>query len=120
MASLPSYVKIRLEGFAEQRESALLRTEMESGPPKQVKIKSRVMVTRPVVLEINTLANYNAFVVWFRDTIHEGADWFDWLDPVSNTTKQVRFSGGGLDAAPVSGTAGYWLIRGMKLEGWGV
>ena len=45
MATWPSYAGIRHEGFAEQRESALMRTEMESGPPRQTKVRSRVLVT---------------------------------------------------------------------------
>ena len=120
MPSLPSYAKILLEGFAEQRESALIRTEMESGPPKQARIKSRVMVTRPVQIRLDTLTDYKSFITWFRDDIHEGADWFDWVDPVSGTTKSVRFNGGSLDAAPVASTSSAWVIRGLKLEGWGV
>lgn len=119
MSSLPAYVKIRLEGFAEQRESGLLRTEMESGPVKQVRIKSRVMVTRPVQLLFDTKADYLSFVTWYRDTIHEGADWFDFTDPVSNTTKSGRFDGNGIDAAPTSAIAGAWIIRGLKIESWG-
>ena len=118
MAALPSYASIHLDGYAEQRESALMRTEMESGPPKQAKIKSRVMVTRPVTIRVNTLADYQAFVVWFSDTINEGADWFDWLDPISNTTKQARIQGGALDASPMGSINGAWVMR-AKLETWG-
>ena len=120
MASLPSYAKILVEGFGEQRESALMRTEMESGPPKQAKIKSRVMITRPVSIYIDTLDNYKLFVTWFSVTINEGSDWFDWTDTVSGTTKSVRFNGGGMDAFPVGKIDGPWTIRGLKLEGWGV
>ena len=120
MATFPSYAKILLDGFGEQRESALLRTEMESGPQKQVKIKSRVMVTRPVQIILPSKADYNSFITWYRDTINEGANWFDWLDPVSSSTKSVRFNGSGIDASPLALLNGHWVIRGLKLEGWGI
>lgn len=120
MPVFPSYAKLLREGFSEQRESALLRTEMESGPPKQARVKSRVMVTRPVKIMLDNLADYQAFVEWFATDLAEGALWFDWADPVSGTTRQVRFVGGGLSAAPVAVVAGHWTIDGLRIEGWGV
>lgn len=118
MPTLPTAAHILLDGFAEQRESALMRTEMESGPPKQARIKTRVMVTRPVILRFDSRADYQAFIVWYRDTIHEGADWFDWTDPVSNTVKNGRFTGT-IDAGPAGYMPGAWRVRGLKIESWG-
>ena len=117
MATFPAYAKLLSNGFAEQRESALLRTEMESGPPKQAKIKSRVMVTRPVTILLQSRADYQSFVEWFSTAINEGADWFDWRDPVSGATKQARFVGEGLEAT-ASGALCLWSIN-AKLETWG-
>ena len=117
MAAFPSYAKIALSGFAEQRESALLRTQMESGPPKQAKVRSRVMVTRPVTILLGSLSDYQSFITWFSQTIHEGADWFDLTDPVTGTTKSARFVGGGLDATP-NGTKNAWSIK-ANIETWG-
>lgn len=120
MAAFPSYAKILRDGFGEQRETALMRTEMESGPPRQVKVRSRVLVSRPVRIFVETKADYLAFVSWFRDTLNEGADWFDWLDPVDGTTKSVRFAGGGMVGEPAGSVNTGWFISGLKLEGWGV
>lgn len=117
MSSFPSYAKIALAGFAEQRESALMRTQMESGPPKQAKVRSRVMINRPVSILLSSLADYQAFVLWFSQTIHEGADWFDFTDPVDGTTKSARFVGGGLDAVP-SDSKNAWSIK-TNIETWG-
>ena len=117
MATFPAYAKILAAGFAEQRESALLRTEMESGPPKQAKIKSRVMVVRPVSILLQSRADYMSFVEWFSETLNEGANWFDFTDPVTNTVKQARFVGGGLEASPQAGLT-LWTID-TKIETWG-
>lgn len=117
MATFPAYAKILQTGFAEQRESALLRTEMEDGPPKQARIKSRVMVTRPVTIQLQTKTDYQNFIAWFSTTINEGADWFDWTDPVSNTVKSTRFVSGTLEATPAGGLR-VWNIQ-AQLETWG-
>ena len=117
MPTFPTYAKLLADGYAEQRDSALLRTEMEDGPPKQAKIKSRVMVTRPVKILIQSRADYLNFVQWFATDLAEGSAWFDFVDPVSGTTKQARFVGGGLEASPQAGLA-LWTIP-LKIETWG-
>jgi len=90
MSALPSYVSIMLSGFGEVRDTGVQRTEMESGPPKQLKVKSRVLVTRDCVLRVASLAEYLTFITWFETTINFGADWFDFADPVTATTKSAR------------------------------
>ena len=118
MPAFPSYATLLLDGFAEQRESALLRTEMEDGPPKQARIRSRVMITRPVRILFRSKADYLNFVIWFAETLNEGALWFDFADPVSKTTKQARFVGGGLDGSPLAPNLTAWAVS-TKLETWG-
>lgn len=117
MAAFPSYASIALTGYAEQRESALMRTQMESGPPKQAKVRSRVMVTRPATILLASLSDYQSFVLWFAQTIHEGADWFDFTDPVDGATKSARFVGGGLNAIP-NQSKNAWSIK-TSIETWG-
>ncbi len=116
MAALPAYVEILLDGYSEQRGSALLRTEMEDGPPKQARIRSRVLVTRPATLRVTSRVNYLSLVAWYSETLNEGADWFDFADPVSGTTKAARFVGGGFDATPQSGLE-TWFIK-TQIETW--
>ncbi|HHJ11889.1 MAG TPA: hypothetical protein ENK00_01810 [Chromatiales bacterium] len=89
MAVFPTYGRILLDDYGEEPSPATLRTDMESGPPKQVQVLSRVMVTRTVtVLYTNT--EYKNFKTWFRDTVSRGADWFDFVDPVDGVTRQSR------------------------------
>lgn len=119
MATLPTYAKLFLAGYKEKRESALIRTEMESGPPKQAKIRSRVMVTRSVSIQFNTLSDYQSFVSWFSTTINEGADWFTFTDPVSGLSSTGRFVCNGFDASPMAAVSGAWVINGLSIETWG-
>lgn len=117
MATLPAYCKILSAGYAEQPESTVLRTEMESGPPKQARVRSKGMVNRPVKISILALADYNSFVVWVRDTLAGGSGWFDYTDPVSAGTKTARLVGGKYEAVPGQGLRG-WVIT-ATFETWG-
>lgn len=118
MASLPTYAKVLLAGFGEAREPGVVRTEMESGPPKQLKTKSRVMVRRPVTLRFASKADYLSFITWFSTTINQGADWFDWADPVSGTTRSARIADGALgQATPAADLSGAWTVA-TTFEAW--
>lgn len=117
MATFPTTGKLLFPGFAEQREPAALRTDTENGPPKQLMVRSRVMVTRPVTY-LFAKADYTAFVAWVRDTTNNGVDWFDWTDPVDGVTKQARIVGGDIsDAKPRQGHFSHWTVT-FKLETW--
>lgn len=117
MPTFPAYARIARSGYSEQRESALLRTEMESGPPRQARIKTRVMITRPITIRLDTKAHYLAFIAWFSTELGEGAAWFDFPDPISGTAKPARFVGGGLEGTPGAGLS-FWEIK-TKIETWG-
>lgn len=120
MATWPTYARLKFRPFAEQRESGLLSTEMESGPPKVVVVKSRVMVRRPVEVGFRGRADYLAFLSWFRTDLKQGSKWFDWLDPVTNTVRQARIAKGELgDASPVRPLSvdGGWRLT-LTLETW--
>lgn len=117
MSTLPSYVQILRQGFGEIRESGVQRTAMESGPPKVLKVKSRVLVTRELVLRVSSEANYASFITWFQTTINQGADWFTWTDPVDATSKSARIVTLGR-ATPDAALANAWRFP-VTLETWG-
>ena len=117
-ATFPSYAKLLIAGFGEQAAPGVLRTQMESGPAKQLKTKSRVEVQRPARIRVMSKADYLLFMVWFKTTINQGADWFDWTDPVAGSTVSARIVGGQLGAAqPMAGIAGGWVIP-CTIETW--
>lgn len=117
MATFPSYAVLLADGFAQQRESGVQRTEMESGPPKQLKVKSRVLVRRTVVYALRSLADYNSFVTWFQTTVNFGADWFTWTDPVDSASKNARIVGQIDEEAPVVPALADWRVS-FILETW--
>ena len=117
MPSLPSYVTVSFDGFSVKQDSALLRSEMESGPPKQAKIKSRVMIVSEVTFILSSRVNYQYFMTWFNTTLQYGSLWFDWVNPISEQTEQVRIKGGDISATPVNSTFTHWNIK-ASLESW--
>jgi len=118
VAAFPSYAKLLLDGFAEQRESAVLRTDMEVGPPRQTVVRSRVMKRRTVRIYLSSKTDYLNFQSWYSTTIREGSDWFDWTDPVDGVTKSARFTGN-FSASPLADKNGPWVVSGLTIEVWG-
>jgi hypothetical protein len=112
----PDTAKVLLEGYAEARESALLRTEMESGPPKQARVRSRLLTTRQFTVGFATAGDYLAFLDWYRDELSEGAAWFEFFDAVRDTLVQARFAEGGL-SAQAEFELEVWKMP-VRLESW--
>lgn len=117
MATLPSYVNILYSGYSQKRETALLRSEMEYGPPKQAKIKSLVMITRAAKLYIASKTDFQSFETWYRNDLNEGVSWFYMTDPVAGGTLTARFVGGGYTATPMTPDMENWEI-GVQIESW--
>ena len=115
--TFPAYAKIQFAGYSQQRESAIMRTEMESGPPRQTKVRSKVMLTRNVKLYFASLADFQSFEAWYAAELSLGALWFNFPDPVSGTTVSGRFVGGGYSAMPLVGGLAAWIVD-AKIESW--
>lgn len=93
MAAFPPTVKI---GFpkAENPASAILRTEMERGIAKQRRMSADVMVKQEVTAFFDTAQQATEWESWFYGSIGAGADFFDWRDQRTGTTRQVRIVDG--------------------------
>jgi hypothetical protein len=115
--AFPTYAKLLHEPYRVQREPAVLRTDMESGPPKQAKLKSRVMVTRELAYAFGSITDYTNFLTWFKTDINRGASWFDWTDPVDGVVKQARIVAGTLDEERPNRQMDVWVIS-FKIETW--
>lgn len=117
----PACGPLLLGGFSEQPESRVARTEMESGPAKQRRVRARRMVQRPVAY-LYTAERYLGFKAWIDAT--EG-DWFEWLDPADGLVKLARVVGTpgqpayeGKPYAESPGAPLSWEVS-FKIETWG-
>lgn len=119
MPTWPSYAHILHAGYSVTRESALQRTDMESGPPKQARVRSRVMVRRALTVRLDAKADYLNFIDWFAVTIKEGALWFDWTDPIDGQSKPARIvASEGIDQSPLGPRQSQWRVP-LIIETWG-
>lgn len=118
MATLPSYVKILFDGYQQTRESGILRTEFENGPPRQARFKSRVMITRQAKLYIDSNADFQTFETWFKNDLQGGALFFTMTDPATKSSIEARFVGGTYSVRPLSSTWNKFEIT-CQIESWG-
>lgn len=118
MATLPSYVRVLFDGYSEEKESGIIRTEFENGPPRQARFKSRTMKTRAAQLFIESKANFLAFETWFADDLEQGALFFNMTDPIRGTTIEARFVGGVYTAQPMTAALNLWRVD-CQIESWG-
>lgn len=91
MAVLPDYAKFLAEGYGEDLNWQVRRSDMDRGIGKQRPGISKPLRVRKGTLLIHTKANKMAFEEWLG-TIGGGTGWFDYTDPAQgNTEVQARF-----------------------------
>lgn len=94
MATFPTYATIAVEGYAEEADHGVLRTEMDSGIAKQRARWSMPIVTRSATIIVLSDADKEAFDEWVDDELMGGAGWFDFKVPRSSRIVQARIVGG--------------------------
>ncbi len=116
--AFPTYGTTLLAGFAGQPESVVSRTEFETGPAKQYKLKSQTGVRRDPAIQYSD-SEFASFESWFRGAeCNWGAGWFDWTDPRDGQTKTARVFGGDYQyRSESSGEGGplHWVVT-LQLE----
>lgn len=109
MAVLPSYVVVLLDGYSEEFDAGVIKSDMERGLSKYRVGQSRVVTTVAVNLAFESADDANSFEAWYFNEIKR-IGWFDFLDPRTNSLRSVRFKGGALgQLQPMSG--GFGLSR---------
>ena len=96
MATFPAYAKVMLEGYSEERDYGVLRTEMDGGLANQRARWTKPIVTRSVIIRVMDKTDKALFDEWMRDDLNGGVGWFDFTDPLDSTVKQARIVGGKL------------------------
>lgn len=95
--------------YTETETSNVLRTQYERGDIKQVR-RSALRRKEYSITFLFTSAEFTTFKTWYEDTALDGALKFDYLDPVTNTTREYRIKGGGYSAQPVSPSCTHWYV----------
>lgn len=115
MAMLPSYVRILLDGYSEDSDPSVERTEMEEGFPRQRIVNSDIRMTMNVNLIFERKEYAQMFWDWYRNDI-DRIEFFQIRHPRTRELITVRFVGGKIGAEmPVKGGFGI-TTRQCQLE----
>lgn len=92
MASWPGTLpQNQFRGLSDEREVAVVRSNMDAGPAKQRRRFSAAVRTLTVPIILNG-AQKQTFDTFFITTLAEGALSFAWTDPVTDSALNLRFT----------------------------
>lgn len=117
MNVFPTYATLIFDGFSEDFEKSIMRTEFDSGLPRQAPTKSRAMHFRTLTYNLCSKTDYLSFLNWYDNDLGRGAYWFLWLDPVSGKNLRARIFEGDIKAVPLEKTLNKWNVT-FRLETW--
>lgn len=112
--SFPSIGILTTSGFTESPQKNMIRTQMEHGFAKQAQ-RSAVNIVRRNVRYVFSEAEYATFKTFFYDTSSNGTSFFNWTDPVDNTSKDTRVVDGAFSATPLTGAWNHYQVT-MQFE----
>lgn len=93
MANLPTYCRFVADGFGEEFDASVERTEMERGVAKQRIINTDVIVELSGTILFGSKQATEDFLEWYFDTIGR-IDWFTMRDPRTRKQITARFKAG--------------------------
>lgn len=108
--AFPSIGILTTSGFTEMPDPNIVRSQMETGFAKQAK-RSSVNLIRRNVNYVFTEAEYATFKTFFFDTSANGTLFFDWDDPVTGTTIEVRVVEGNYSMTPLTRKFNYYNVQ---------
>ena len=115
MATLPSYVTVRMSNWSERAEPNVEVTEMERGPAKYRRINSRQTMRVSCSLLFLTTDDDLDFMTWHRDVLKE-IGYFDMVHPRTGQVVSARFVEGDIgEVQSITGTDHLWQ-RDVVLE----
>lgn len=102
MPAWPTYAKLLMEGYAEEFDPSVERTEMERGVPKERTLNSQVLDTINASVLFRSAADIAAFEAWYFTELNR-VGWFTMSHPRTGAPINARFQGGKLGRlAPIA------------------
>ena len=108
--AFPNIGILTTSGFSESNEANIVRTQMESGYAKQAQ-RSTINLIRRTVNYVFTETEYATFKTFFFDTSKSGTIFFDWDDPVTATTLEVRVPDGTFQMTPLTSRFNHYAVQ---------
>ncbi len=89
--TFPTYIFINDNSLSREIQENVLRSENEVGPNKTRPLQCTPMFRVQFTVSICE-DDYQAYLTWFRSSIHYGSDWFLMPDPFDGELKRFRFA----------------------------
>lgn len=116
MATLPSYVIVRMSGYGEDIIPSVERTEMERGVPKQRRLNSQLIANLRVALLVETTQQSEDFLDWYINDISGGVEFFEMRHPRTGQLINARFPGGDIGSLRSATGTNYMWQRDVVIE----
>jgi hypothetical protein len=114
----PVYARLAWPAYTVRRAPGVIRTQLDSGPPRQHRVRHRTMVEREVTVLLASQTDYAAFLAWFDGELARGVKWFDWPDPADGEVKLARIKDGLLAReTPARKQMDHWRVA-LTIETW--
>lgn len=88
-SGMPQHVQ--MQGFSEKLPTNVIKSKMDYGPDK-VRRRDVAAVTEIQCQQILSSDQRGTLVLFFRETLFDGARTFDWVHPVTQTSCEMRFT----------------------------
>lgn len=79
------------QGYARRIVESRIRTQMDAGPPKLRARYRSAIIEHDVPIQYFTKAQWVLLETFYRDTLANGTQPFDWTDPLTGSTVSFRF-----------------------------
>lgn len=119
--TLPAYARLLFEGYSEEIDPPMSRTEFEDGYIRQDAKISRRRIVRSASLKLCSLEELQQFKCWLRDDLGNGAWWFLMYDVVEQRNLRCRFVSGSFRFTPrsqVQSQVGNVWVADCEIESW--
>ncbi len=115
--SFPDYAEFLMDGFQEQVNPSVIRTDFEDGYSKQDAPNSQQAVTVPVRYRLQTAQRKHDFEQWRQVDLRLGMLWFEWIDPSNGLARRARIVKGAVTYTPQTDRFDEWQAS-FSLEYW--
>lgn len=117
MSTLPGYAKIIFDGYGEDIEPSVLRSEMERGPAKQRIENTQTQRTINATLLFLNKDDIDSFQDWYFTDIQR-IGYFDVKHPRTGAITPMRIQGGKLGPLSPKASGFYIASYSIVLEYW--
>lgn len=113
-SKFPDYPQWMMEGYAVKVTGGVNRDEMDDGFIQQQPLRTRSLMTIPVMYWLHSQDELDAFEKWRREDLYNGSAFFAWPDPrdaSGGLVRRARIVSGEVEYAPMTNRLDEWTVQ---------